>query len=74
MSCQGSFAVTCLLRIGTIACHQRATALTDVFGLAARSPWEAHGGSVSFNVTELFPFVRPCGPASLSTRCVSVEV
>ena len=28
-----------LLRIGTIACHQRATALTAVFDLAARSPW-----------------------------------
>ena len=49
----------CLLRIGTIACHQRPTAPTAVFDLAARSPWQAHGGNVSFIVTEPFPFLRP---------------
>ena len=38
----------CLLRMGTIVCHQRATALAA-----------AHGGSVSFTVTEPFPFLRP---------------
>ena len=59
------------LRIGTIACHQRATALSSVFVVAARSPLQALDGSVSYFVTEPFPFLRPwhCVHVSLLPRC-----
>ena len=57
-------AITCdlsyhLLRIGTMACHQSANALTSVFEFAARSPLQAIGGSVSYTVAEPFPILRP---------------
>ena len=39
---------------GTIACLIGPTALTDVVG-----PWQVHGDSISFNVTEPFPFIWP---------------
>ena len=57
--------------IGTLACHERATALTSVLELVTRSPLHALGGSVSFTVTEPFPFLRPwhCVDVSLLPPC-----
>ena len=61
----------CILRIGTIACHQRATAHTSVFEFAARCPLQAPGRRVSYTVTQPFPFLRPghCVDVSLLSPC-----
>ena len=61
----------CLPRIGTIACHQRATTLTSVLDLAAHVPLQAPGGSFLCTVTEPFPFLQPwhCVDVSLLPPC-----
>ena len=71
LPCQGSFAVTASFALAPLPVTSAPLLSLMFFGPAARSPWQAHGGSVSFNVTEPFPFLRRwhCVNVSLLPPC-----